>query len=291
MALITFSYYATNVVYSIFIHEVVSYSPPRGLQHYVILAYLFSYSYFSSSSVFWRCGFRLKCIAMRDFLMSSYNCCALQIYEVELIEQKSKNSNNKNECQIYWGQLVVFFFFFFPLTTIFRKVQVYTSNINNVEVIDLNLGLGCCSHCEMILTLTRLSLLSVGVTQLVTETSTLSQLTVYLWLRCHSVKKFCQQSIFCVVCGWNVWGVFLTTKQTSKSILAVSFLLLFGEPCFFRNKLPDENVSKNHSLFAAEVFVKESWQSLKLFCNFSTCFVFRHAFCLFFIKYTETSSA
>lgn len=103
--------------------------------------------------------------------MSWCNCCALQIYEVELIEQKSKNSNNKDECQIYWGQLVVFFI---PLTTISRKVQVCTSNINNVEVIDLNLGLGCCSYSEMILTLTRLSLLSVGVIQLVTVTSTLS---------------------------------------------------------------------------------------------------------------------
>lgn len=111
MALITFSYYVTNVVYSIFIHEVVSYSSPRGLQQYVILAYLFSSSYFSSASVFWRCGFRLKCIAMQDFLMSWCNYCTLQISEVELIEKNSKKSNNKKEWQIYWGQLVVFFSF------------------------------------------------------------------------------------------------------------------------------------------------------------------------------------
>lgn len=206
MALITFSYYATNVVYSIFIHEVVSYSPPRGLQRYVIVAYLFSRSYFSSSSVFWRYGFRLKCIAMRDFLMSWCNYCTLQISEVELIEKNSKNSNNKIEWQIYRGQLVVFFF---PLGTIFRKVQVYTSNIHNVEVIDLNLGLGCCRRCEMILTLTRLSFLYVGVIKLVTTKSTSSQLTVYLWLRRHSVKKSCQRSIFCISLGLKFlfwWG-------------------------------------------------------------------------------------
>jgi len=32
-------------------------------------------------------------------------------------------------------------------------VEVYTSNIHNVEAIILNFGLECCSHSEMILTL------------------------------------------------------------------------------------------------------------------------------------------
>lgn len=62
---------------------------------------------------------------------------------------------------------------------------MYTTDIHNVNVIDLNLGLGC---CEMILNLTRLSLLYVGVTKLETMKSTNSQLTAYLWLRCHSVN-------------------------------------------------------------------------------------------------------
>lgn len=59
-------------------------------------------------------------------------------------------------------------------------MQVCTSSIRNVEVIDLNLGLGCCSHCEMILTLIRLSLLYVDVIKPVTMKSTSSQLTAHL---------------------------------------------------------------------------------------------------------------
>lgn len=107
------------------------------------------------------------------------------------------------------------------------------------------------------------------------------------------MKKFCLQTIFCIVYGSNVWvwRFFGIQNRQGKGILAVSFLLLFGEPCFLRNKLPDKNVLKNHGLSAAEVFVKESWQRMRLLCNFSTSFVSRRASYLIFMQYSETSSA
>lgn len=64
-------------------------------------------------------------------------------------------------------------------------------------------------------------------------------------------------------------------RKKHSSILAVSFLLLFGEPYFLRNKLADKNVLKNHCLSVAEVFVKASLQKMTLQCNcFQTCILF-----------------
>lgn len=84
---------------------------------------------------------------------------------------------------------------FFPLTTIFRDVQVYSNNSHNMDAIDLNLGYGYCSHCETMLIITRLSLFYVGVIKLLSIKSTSPQLSLAQMLFCEEIL-----STFLFVC-------------------------------------------------------------------------------------------
>lgn len=105
---------------------------------------------------------------------------------------------------------------------------------------------------------------------------------VYTWLRGHSVKKLCQQCSLWLK-YFNLKVFFGLQNRKEKTILFPSIFCL--------EKLVWKNVLKSHCLSAAEVFVKESWQRMRLLCNFSISFVSRQAFYLLFMQYSETSSA
>lgn len=94
MTLITFSYYATNVVYSIFIHEELPCVPLRRLWRGVILPYLFPGLHFAPLPPSKRCNFKLQSIYMECFFFFlptlEGNCDSLKIFTILYKQELSK---------------------------------------------------------------------------------------------------------------------------------------------------------------------------------------------------------